>query len=441
LDNRVSAVLVVALLAVVAAAGYEAGSSGAPTRLSTESTVSTQTSVSTVTSVSTTTLTQPVTETATSATTIRVTEPSSGEIPSIATIEESNTTIEGYPNAVAANYATGTLYITDAFSSVLTVVNGTTDSVSAAITMPATPTGIIVDSSTDAVFVSIGDCTNVINVPDSCDANNSVATPPEILAINGSTYRPFWVDPVDAVVVAVDEGDGLLYATQNRIASPVANSTGSLLALSAGSGVLFANISLPASPQGVSFVPSTNTLYVSACQTLSIICGGAEILVVNGTDRAISANIPVPGWGFSGVMVDTFTNTGYLLVYSNVTKLISIDLNSDKQLSATVLGSTCAGISLLGVNLPEGQLYAVGSGEDSNANLLLVINAGTGNIVNMFSSPGQFEGFTQGNDGYIYTIIQSSSPDQTSGSLVSLDESLPTGFVNLGLIATGLCLP
>ena len=441
MDNRIWAVLVIALLAVVAVAGYEAGSLGAPARLSTQSTVSTLTSVSTITSVSTTTLTQPVSERTTIATTIRVTEPSSGEIPSITTIEESNTTIEGDPNAIAANYATGMLYITDSFSDVLTVVNGATDKVTAAITMPATPTGIIVDSSTNAIFVSIGDCTNIPNASNSCDANNSVTTPPEILAINGSTDRLSWVNPVNAVVVAVDEGHGLLYATQSRIPSPVANSTGSLLALSAGSGVLIANVSLPASPQGVSFVPSTNTLFVSACQTLSILCGGAEILVVNGTDRAISANIPVPGWGFSGMIVDTFTDTGYLLVYSNVTRLISFNLESDEEISATVLGSTCAGISLLGLNLPEGQLYAVGSGEGSNANLLLVINAETGSIVNMFSSPGQVEGFALGNDGYIYTIVQSSSPDQTSGSLVSLDEIFPTGFVNVGLIATGLCLP
>ena len=441
LDNRILAVLMVALLAVGVAAGYELESSGGTTKVSTESIVSTTASVSTATSVSTTTIAQPTTETTTRTTTVRVTEPAPGEIPSITTIEEGNITIEGYPNTVAVNYLTGMLYITDIFSNVLTIVNGTTDSVTAAITMPATPTGIVVDSSTNTVFVSIGNCTNVIDASNSCDSTQSVTTPPEIFAMNGSTNRVFWTIRVNAIAVAVDEGRGVLYATQGQMAGPVSNSTGSLLAVSASSGLLMANISLDAYPGGVALDSRTHTLYVSACPVVGIACEGAEVLVINATNSVILTKIPVPGWGFSGMILDTFTSTGYLVVYSNVTKLVSINLNSDKEVYSTVLGSTCADISLLGIDLFKGQLYAVASGGQPTSDLLLVISAETGDIVNMFSAPGQIVGFTPGYNGLFYSTIESLSPHQTSGSLVSLSESFPTGFVNTGLIASGVCLP
>jgi len=431
----------VALLAAGVVAGYEVGSEGGTARVSTESIVSTTTSVSTATRVTTTTIAQPITETTTRTSTIRVTEPSPGEIPSITTIEEGNLTIEGYPSTVANNWATGTLFITDLFSNVLTIVNDTTDSVTAAITLPGTPTGIVVDSSTNSVYLSIEGCTNLINASDSCVSTQPALTPPEIFAMNGSNNRVLWTIQDNAVVVAVDEGRGLLYATQGQMMTPESNSTGNLLTLGASSGLLMANVSLGAYPEAVALVPSTNMLYISACQVVSILCGGAEVLVVNGTDGAISATIPVSGWGMSGIILDTIANAGYLVVYSNVTKLVSISLNSDKEIYSTVLGSSCAGIFPLGIDLDEGQLYAVASSEQSTSNLLLVINAETGDIVNMFSAPGQFVGFTPGINGLLYFTVEPLSTHQSSGSLVSLSESFPIGFVNTGLIESGVCYP
>jgi hypothetical protein len=424
LDNRILAALAIALLAVGVAAGYEVRSLGGTT------------------TVSTTTVIQPTTETTTFTTTFTFTEPAPGEIPSITAIEEGNTSIKGYPSSIAVNYATGMLYVTDIFSNALTIVNGTTNRIAETITLPATPTGIVVDSSTNTVFISIGDCTNEVNASNSCSSTQSVLTQPEILAMNGSTNRVLWTTRANAMVVAVDEYGGLLYATQSQMTSPVVNSTGSLLALSASSGILMANTSLPASPGGVTFDRATNMLYVSACKTLGLVCGGAEVLVVNGTDHAISTTIPVSGWGFSGMILDPVTDTGYLAVYSNVTTLVSIDLSSDKQVHSTVLGSTCADIHPVGVGLSEGQLYAVASGEGSPDNLLLVIDGPSGSIINMFSSPGQFVGVASDlSNGMLYATIEPLSTHQTSGSLISLSGSFPVGFVNTGLIASGVCLP
>lgn len=451
LDNRILAVLVVALLAVGVGAGYEVGSSGGTTRVSTERIVSTTTSVSTATSVSTTTnvstatIVLPTTETTTRTTTIRVTEPAPGEIPSIATIEEGNVTIEGYPSSIAVDDANAMLYISDAFSNVVTVVNSATDTVEEQITMPATPTGIVVDSGTNTIFISIGDCTNALNASNSCVSTPTVTTPPKIFAMNGSTNGLSWVTRVNAQVVAVDEDRGVLYATQGMLVPPNGNSTGDLLALNSSSGAVMANISLAAYPEGVAFNPRTNMLYVPACQIMSLVCVGAEVIGVNGTDSTISTTIPVSGYGFSGIAVDPATNTGYLVTYSNVSSLVSINLNSDKQVYSTVLGSSCADIDLVGIGYREpfaGQLFAVASDEQTTDGLLLVIDPGSGNIINMFSSPEPIVGFAVDlSTGMLYSTIESLSTHQTSGSLVSLNGIFPPGFVNTGLMEPGLCLP
>ncbi|HYB76442.1 MAG TPA: hypothetical protein VEC08_05750, partial [Nitrososphaerales archaeon] len=132
MDNRILAVIVVALLASGVVAGYEVRGVGVTT------TVSTQSIFSTTTALSTTTVTRPTTWSTTYTTTLRVTQSASGEVPSITTVEESNTSIMGFPNAVAIDYATNMIYLTDEFSNILTIVNGTTDRVTEAVSLSAT---------------------------------------------------------------------------------------------------------------------------------------------------------------------------------------------------------------------------------------------------------------------------------------------------------------
>ena len=434
MDNRILAVIVVALLASGVVAGYEVRGVGVTT------TVSTQSIFSTTTALSTTTVTRPTTWSTTYTTTLRVTQSASGEVPSITTVEESNTSIMGFPNAVAIDYATNMIYLTDEFSNILTIVNGTTDRVTEAVSLSATPTGIVVDSNINTIFVSTGDCIDDVNASDYCGSAQLVPTQPAIVAINGSTDRVYWSVPVNAMVVAVDEDRDVLYATQGHMIGPVGNSTGSLLAMRANTGSLIANTSLGAYPWGVALDSRTHTLYVSACQVLSLVCGGAEVLVINGTSNTMSTTIPVQSWAPPAMVLDTLNNVGYLLADSNVTKIVAIDLASDKEIHSSVLGSTCADISLLGIDLFEGQLYAVASSAHYASGLLLVINSDTGNIVDMFSVPGQIVGFAPGYNGFLYSTIESSS-SQTSASLVSLSETFPIGFVNTGLIASGVCQP
>lgn len=429
--SEVAAVVVVAALFLGAALGYL---------------LVLPRSGSTTTIVSTSTVTGTLETTIVSTVTVTTVETVSGPVAPITNIETGNTTLSGFPDQVAVNPVTRTVYLTDMFSNSLAVVNASSGRLIDNITLPASTTGIVVDSATNTIFVSVGDCTNVINTSNSCQSQTTATTQPAILTIDGNTNKIIRSVPIDASVKTVDSSRHVLYATQALIQRPGVGSTGStgyLLALSEVSGTVIANVSLNAAPGAVALDPVTDMLYVTACQVAGLACGGGEVLVVNGTNYMVATSIPISTyWGVSGIVLDSSTNHAYLAALSNATWLISIDLRSNSVSSTMLVGSTCSGITLLGINPSRGELYAVASSTNSQANLFLVIGEGNGQIINMFSAPEQLVGFAPDlMDASLYLTIESLSPHQTMGFLITLSDNFWAGYVDTSLLESGVCVP
>ena len=147
------AILVIGMTLIAVLGVYTARSVDLPSRNVTTTQVSTNVTTSftsktgtlttTYTSAYTTTFTSGYTRTNTyttnQTTTVTSTTTLGHVAPSISTIQIGNVSIQGYPYQVAVNPATGMLYVTDMFSNILTIINGTSNRVQAAIALLATP--------------------------------------------------------------------------------------------------------------------------------------------------------------------------------------------------------------------------------------------------------------------------------------------------------------
>ena len=72
----------------------------------------------------------------------------------VASIETANITVGGAPRAIAVNPNDNRIYVADWFSNNLTVVDASSHSVVAKITLPASSNnGIAIDSNTNMVYV------------------------------------------------------------------------------------------------------------------------------------------------------------------------------------------------------------------------------------------------------------------------------------------------
>jgi hypothetical protein len=402
--GKTTAVIAVIVLVTVAAIGIVL----LVPQASTNSATSTPTMVSTSTAVST------------------------GPVPSVSNVEVANVTVTQtplfVPGGMAIDSNTSAIYVSDGTDN-LTVVDASTYTAVDTITLPGSPDygwgPIAIDSESNMIYVSTWGCTNEANVSNSCVPYGSMPTW-GIVEIDGHNNTIVGKIPVTVDLLTVDSSTGILYGTVGN----------DLLAIDEHSGSVIGNLSLGASPQSIAVDAKTNMVYVDGCKQPSLGCIGGELLGIGGAHDDVQFTVPLNVDFLSNVVVDANTNTVYLLGTSENATLYSIDGTSGAVGYASAIapcGADAGGVTLA-MNTASNQLYFV-----SNS-YFAVIDATTGRIVNMLSSPGTWDVAVSPDGSNVYLAIEAGN--EQFGYLLVIPSTTGENYVNLTTLAGhGGCLP
>lgn len=201
---------------------------------------------------------------------------------------------------VAVDSVTGTVYLADATDRI-TVVNGATNTVTAAIALPTAPRGIAVDPVTDTVYVSLNTSPPTVDVIDG--ATNQVTATitlaagslPSGITVDSSTDTVYVAESSAAAVAVIDGSTNAVTATVSTGSGTrpyqlavdettgdvwVANLSGSVLAISGNAVTETVSLS-GADVLSVAVNPVSDTVYAAERNNdVAVIDGAAGTLSV-----------------------------------------------------------------------------------------------------------------------------------------------------------------
>ncbi len=400
--REATAAAIAALVVAGLGVGYLAVSSA--TRTGTPSTFIYQTeSSSTILSSNSTTVNgTTITETIASVSTSTfVTTWTRGQPIPLGMVETSNITIGGY-RGIAIDQHSGRVYVAGGLH--LLVIDASSHSLVANITLPATALGGIAPSdSTGVVYVSVRG---------------------QVAVIGASTNSVVKAYPLDVTgPLAYNPSTDVIYGYS-------AVHPSFLLAADASTGSLVANISVaPAGWSGndVTVDPKTGMVYAVGCRTEGLVCGG-PVSVINGTSETVANTIDLNTGSYPTVAVNPETNFAYVTGLG-VGALSGTNLDAAFRLDP----AACGPIDQVAVIPSSNQVAMI----PRFTGYLLVYDGTSGNLVNMYSLPSSdstypsyvaFDPIT--NEWYVAT---------NAGQLVSFHNVTATGNVNSALIKSENC--
>jgi YVTN family beta-propeller protein len=269
---------------------------------------------------------------------------------------------EGY--AVAVDPATNTAYIGDITADELSVVDGSTNTVTGTISLTGQPHGIAVDSATDTVYASV-------YVPEAGGTTASLAA---LDVIDGATDTvtdtialPTGSDPIG---VAVDSLTDVVYVAE-YFASAVAvidGSTSTVTAtISTGSGT---------SPREVAVDETSDVVWVAD--------SSGNVFGISGTSNTVTQTVSFSGEIVDGVDVDPDTDTVYAAIES--TPAVAVIDGSTGAISTTI-GVTDAVYSVA-VDPDSGTVFASSSAGSPGPGTTWIIDESSNTIVDTIERGG-----------------------------------------------------
>jgi YVTN family beta-propeller protein len=196
------------------------------------------------------------------------------------------------PADLAANPATGMVYVANCGSDTVSVINDSLDKIVTTIRVGSEPCGIAVDPNTNMVYVANS-------------ASNSVAI------IDGLTNNVVKNIPVgnNPIAVAIDPGLRQIYVA-NR-------GSNTLSVIDGATEKVVSNIKVGISPLGVAVNPNTNTVYVANRDS-------SNISVINGLSNVVIKTVSV-GIAPSKIAVNPITNKVYVTLGASGSETSVID--------------------------------------------------------------------------------------------------------------------
>jgi DNA-binding beta-propeller fold protein YncE len=375
------------IIIVSLAAGYLAGKSGVQ--------VETSSSTLTVTSWQTTTLTF------TSGTTMTSVVTYPAPIP-IASVEVANVSIGGSPGVVAVDKATGRIYVEDLSSNVLTVINGSSNSVVARITLPADSNdGIAIDSNSNTVYVLVKG---------------------EVAVVNGTSNKVEGVFPLDfgSGTLAYDQSSHVIYG----VGPPEAGSP-DIIGADARNGSVVMDMALGYTGQGVAVDPFTHLVSVAGCNIKGLNCN-SEVSIINGTSKKLLNLIQLYNGAYPSITIDPYIGVVYV---SGSAELTGLSETTGKVIF-DVDSQTCAALDTMALGVST-QVLAI----THLYNYLLVYDGASGTLLNMYSFPETPQYVASVNSfPYLYATV--------SGDLIVFNgQEASPGHINTSLIGIGYDCP
>jgi len=232
------------------------------------------------------------------------------------------------PEGVAVDSRTGMIYVADAGTNSISIINGTTQTLVANLSVGINPWGIAVDPYTNMVYVTNMGSSNVAIV-NGLNGTNHVPSVAKLVHVGNSPKG-----------VAVDGATDLVY---------VVNSADNTVTVMSGGGMVFATPSVGQSPVGIAVDNVTDVIYVANL-------GSNSLSAINGVSNSV-ATIPV-GTAPWGVAVDPTSDTIY--VTNSGSGTVSEVSGVTFQVTSTVTVS--ASPQSISVNPSTHQVFVVSTG-------------------------------------------------------------------------------
>jgi len=277
------------------------------------------------------------------------------------------------PQGIAVDPVTDTIYAVNYGSSNVSVINGSSGEVVGTVTIgggTSGPVGIAVDPVTDRIYVGVVNGGLGGNVVVIDGATNSVVD---------TIPTPGFGEGLGSVSLAANSLNDSVYVQDDGITdegcTPPGSSCSPLFVISAPTNTVTGSVSLGPDDSGnypfkAAVDPATDTIYVTDPATSST-------YVINGTTDTVTATIP-DGASPVGVAVDPRTNTVYVSdVSDNVVYTIS---GSSHEVTSTIpVGHGPAGIAVD----PVTDCVYVANSEDSTVSVI----APSGNLSSCTATP------------------------------------------------------
>jgi len=311
-------------------------------------------------------------------------DPSNDEVSTVQVLDGEETCVSG----VAVDDATDMVYATTSYNKdgVLLYIDASTDSNTGEALTPNNPNFVVVNSSTDMVYVSDNGADEV-TVVDGADAPYPVipvGTHPANIGVDQSTNTAWVADGGSGTVSEINGTTNQVVATITVGSDPwgvavydasdtvYVTNTGSdtVSVIDGATGEVTNTIDVGSGPYGVALDQKTNTVYVTN--------GGSDtVSVIDGATGTVTATIPVGSDPYA-VAVDDATDTVYVVNKSSGTMSV-IDGASNTVSDTVPLGSSTAP-SAVAVDPSAGQAYVVEKGTDELAVVSLATNTVTTTI-------------------------------------------------------------
>jgi hypothetical protein len=367
--KEVQGAIVAILMAISLGVGFLAGGGG---RAST-------TSVSTATLISVSTVTE-----ANSTVTLGPPYPA-------ASLETANVTVGSQLRAIGVDENLHRIYVGDTSDDNLTVVDGYSHAVVAAIPLPAIASEIATDFQTHMVYADAGGV---------------------VVEINGTTDRVVGELPVKMGTISYDPTNKVVYGQAND----------SLVGLDARTGAVVANVSLGMFVNSVAVDTSTNIVVAAGCHTEGLVCVDTAF-IVNGTSDSLVATVPLQGGDYPLVAAS------YRLFYVSYGALVALNETNGKVVF-DVPQQECAPFYSIAFARNTDHLIAT----SINYNYTFVYDGRTGALLDMYSLPGAPQYVAENPlTNELYVTI--------SSQLLAFYDSAGPGHVDIALVDSGGTCP
>ena len=274
------------------------------------------------------------------------------------------------PTAVGVNAATNFIYVASIQGNDVSVIDGESDTVIAAVGVGFWPEGIAVNPDTNRIYVAnilTHDVSVIDGISNTVVATVDVGSLPFRLGVNVSTNRIYVANSGGDTVSVIDGLTNTVIATVNVGSGPAGigvnpvtnriyvsnDGSNNVSVIDGASNLIVATIDVGSGPGGVDVNPLTGRVYVANF-------GDNSVSVIDGAHNSVVATLGV-GAAPRGIAVNPTTNHIYVANYGS--NDVSVIDGADNSLMATVnVENNPFGI---GANSTTNRIYVANNGSDS----------------------------------------------------------------------------
>ena len=360
-----------------------------------------------------------------------------------------NSQYNGVDESLNLNLITDTIYLSNFISNVVSVINGSTNKLSATIPVGDNPIDIAVNPITNKIYVANygSDTVSVIDgniefkgyYTDKFSNIGINVKLPLNIAVNPDTNKIYVINDVDLYdtdngTISVIDGtrDELINATilvgDNPIdiaVNPITNKiyvanygSDTVSVINGSTNKLSATIPVGDPPRDIAINPNTNKIYLTKDGDLH------DVSIIDGTRDELINNITIVGQATHNIAVNPNTNKIYVTNYNNVS---IIDGKRDELINATIPSRDS--LDMIVVNPVTDLIYVINNSHYLNNSTVSIIDGTKDELINSIIPLSDFptDIAVNPNTNKIYVANDGDTVSVIDGEINHIASTIPVG--------------